>query len=1272
MALLGGTSLGGLAGGAATTRLLVVISGDSSQLTAAMAQAEGSVSGFAKNASSIGSAITRSVSLPALALSGVMTTLASSFDASLARVAALTPILDSTGLSIDQIGQQLIDFSNTVPTSAKDLADALYFAGSAGLNAATAMDVVEISAQGAAIGMGTAADISKVLVFALNNFQGAGLTATSAMDALTVAIQQGTAEPADLAIALGRLLPIAQEAGVTFQQVVGSVAQLTNLGLGARVATTSLRALFSELLAPTDAANEKLQELGITAQDVRDALVQGGPIEAFQLLEQATNGNIDALHDIIPQIRGFTAYLGLSGEQAKKAAGIFNEVQNSAGALKKAFDIVAATSPQFKFETALNQLKNAGIAIGQQMLPVFLRLAQVIGSFGQVLSSLPAPFQAVFAAMLLVAGAAGPLIKLFGVITNDGVGMFTSLKGTATAMLTMGLAAITAVGGFESLASGSRSVVSILTTAIGTFVAVKIALTGLQAAASATKLGGIVGALAGLSGGAITGIAIALGAIAVGIGLIIGKSHEFSNALHDAGTAMVEAAQAGETFNQFLQGIKDTQVSQDLREIAQSLNDLNVPTAKALPDILTKGIGTQLVGQLHSLQEQVSGSVPGFNDMVTAITRASASGQDLGAALNQAGYSSQQFFDILSGFSNNDFGDLGLTRSADAAKNLALEYGTVGDAIRKYQLETQATLAAQSLEAAGVQDLADKYGVSIPTIEQSLSNFGVTATGVGADVNETFGSMAGFAKSSASQTEAAMATAAKAVADHSEEIRQSLAESFSPLGEKIDTTLGKSVDQVIAQYQRMGTALAQESTNIVQLQQKGLPQGLVDQLIGDGPAAVAKFVNASDSQLKRLVGVYEFWLGASDDAVLAEGAHLEVKGKNNIEAFTTGMLTSSNLPQQAAFNIAKKVTTAVSSGDLQPAALDLISGFTKTLASQSHLSEAAAAKAVAAFANGLMQAKGNITNAGRAQVEQYAQGIAAASGLPKAKAAELVRQVIATFNENQSTKGAGQKVGADFTAGISLGIKSGTGAINAAAAKVTQIASGLGAAKNASSLGKQVGQSFASGLSSGAAGVAGAAKHLGQSVQAPLAASAKTASSSGKQVGSGYAKGVSAGSGAASAAGKHLGQASVAPLNSVQGAATAAGRGVGPAMAAGINAGAGAAVAAATALAARVKAAMALKGSPKVFTYYKGIELGKELGVGLDKGLRHLRPRRPALEPRLHHRGPHMGHGGRGNVTELHKHAHVRIDVHGRGGDDRQTGRAVADAVGVEIGKWMN
>ena len=124
MAVVGATgSLGGFAGGNALARLLVVFSGDTSSLDAAIARTQGSLSGFGNNAAAIGKSLTRAVTLPILAVGGAALFMASQFESAIGRIAGLTTVVDD--IPIDEIRQRLLDLAQVVPIAPEALAEAL-------------------------------------------------------------------------------------------------------------------------------------------------------------------------------------------------------------------------------------------------------------------------------------------------------------------------------------------------------------------------------------------------------------------------------------------------------------------------------------------------------------------------------------------------------------------------------------------------------------------------------------------------------------------------------------------------------------------------------------------------------------------------------------------------------------------------------------------------------------------------------------------------------------------------------------------------------------------------------------------------------------------------------------------------------------------------------------------------------------------------------------------------------------------------------------------
>lgn len=1040
MAFIGASnSLGGLGGSNAVARLLIVVSGDSSQLSASLAKAEGSLSGFKANASSIGNSLTRNLTLPLLALGGYAIKSASDFQTAVARIAGLTPFLEDAGISVEELSKSLLDMAADPQIIARpvDLANALYYAGSAGLETADAMEVVKLSAQGMSAGMGDASDITRVLIAALNNYKPTGLTVAHAMDVLTAAIQEGTAAPEEFAIALGRLLPIAKAAGISFDLVTASVAQLTNLGVPTRVATTSLRALFSELLAPTQAATQTLNEFGISARQLRDTLSTGGPVAAFQLLENAVEGNIEALHDIIPQIRGFTAYLGLTGDNAKKFSDIIEAVTHSTGKFQRAIDIVSKT-PGFQFEKGLQQLQVAAISLGTQLLPIFLDLTHVLQALGKAFLDLPAPAKQAFAALLVAGVVVGPIIKLFGALTaakeatvafsGGATQMLPTVGALGKGFLTMGISAVVAVSAFQNLANGSSSLITIATSLISTFLLVKLAIAGVAAAAQAGFLGaGILGNALVALGGAATPIAIGLAAIGTAIFFAAGASKRAQEAFNQMGEAMKSTAEDGGTLNQALNAIKDEGLRDRLKELTASVKGLGSELAvTALPKAGVL-VGGQLVQTLEDIVDAGQHASGTYKDnakelarYIPVISLAARQGTGLGKAFTEAGLDMDQFLTLVNKSDDSSRVIHGMNTEATdlvgTVINLVGSYTQFSKVMGDIQTDTENTIALHALEGGNIEKLAKRYGVSTEFMARSISEYGVTATGVLEGNVVDFGKAAGFIE----QDTGKMIGAAKELDEALTEIADSLsgaqAGSLNLFGD-LPEAVG-NFDTLIAKAQELGRVAVEQGANVRTLLERGVPSGLIEQFISEGPAMVAAFVGATTPQLNKVVYAYELAMGAIDQEILKEAAHQEGKGKSMVANFATAILSANNLTRGAGAKIVNSVGQGLAAGTVKPQALKLISSFVASLNSAKGITKKTGTEAAIAFANGI--ASGDFVGPkGKILVQQAAAGIAKNSDLTKAEARKLIIGFATSMDEHKSkAQKAGGRVGRTANAGI--------------------------------------------------------------------------------------------------------------------------------------------------------------------------------------------------------------------------------------------------------------
>jgi TP901 family phage tail tape measure protein len=300
---------------------------------------------------------------------------------------AFTKIAAISNASAGEIAkwkEEVLDLAGETAKSPKELADALFFLASAGLKSSQIMPALEASAKGAAVGLGETADVANIVASTLNAYAGAGLKAAQVTDTLVAAVREGRAEPQEFATALGRILPIASAAGISFSDVAASLAGLSNIGLDVNEGVTAMRGLFQALVAPTDTAATAMKGVGLSAQDLLDSLQQDGLIATIRMLDSAVKKNtgsqseyMGVLRDIVPNVRSLTGLLGLTTQEAERVNSVFNRVRESTGSLGEAM-ATTAESPGFKLRQAITELGVAMIQLGDIIIPALVAVVEFI------------------------------------------------------------------------------------------------------------------------------------------------------------------------------------------------------------------------------------------------------------------------------------------------------------------------------------------------------------------------------------------------------------------------------------------------------------------------------------------------------------------------------------------------------------------------------------------------------------------------------------------------------------------------------------------------------------------------------------------------------------------------------------------------------------------------------------------------------------------------------------------------------------------------------
>lgn len=289
---------------------------------------------------------------------------ASQFETTFSRIQGLVGLTTS---EIDELQEAARRLGPQFGKSGNEAAEALFFITSSGLRGADAINVLEAALKGSAIGLGDMTSLANAATAAMNTYGPAVLSGTDAVDALAEAVRLGQFAPEELAGALGRVIPIANELGVSFQETTGLIAGLTRGGLNASEAVTGVRGAMQAFIKPTQEAKKVMQDYGLTSEDVAKSIEQDGFLSTLIKLREAFGDNEEDFTRVIGSIEGLSAVLSLTGANVAVNTDIIAQMTDGVGILDDAMALTAETA-QFKFDAAMATAKDSLLEIGTAIL----------------------------------------------------------------------------------------------------------------------------------------------------------------------------------------------------------------------------------------------------------------------------------------------------------------------------------------------------------------------------------------------------------------------------------------------------------------------------------------------------------------------------------------------------------------------------------------------------------------------------------------------------------------------------------------------------------------------------------------------------------------------------------------------------------------------------------------------------------------------------------------------------------------------------------------
>jgi TP901 family phage tail tape measure protein len=473
--------------------LRVLLTADTAEFDSAMKKVGGAASQFEKDfkkigqqATQVGAALTRTLTVPLVGLGAGALKLAADFESSFAGV---RKTVDATEPEFAQMAQAFRNLSKEIPVNVNELARLGEAAGALDIPKENIVDFARVMAMLGVTTNVTSDQAATAIAKIQTQFRAAGKETENFASTLVHLGNNGASTEAEILELAERLASAGQAAGLSQPQVLGFAAAMANVGINAEAGGTALSRTFNEINVAVATGSEELAGFARVAKMSTTQFAEAfrkdaaGAMEAFiKGLGQveAEGGNlIVTLEELgIKEIRQSDTLrrLALNTDNVTKSLQDANTgwTQNTA----------LVTEARERFKTTESQLKllwqriqDVGITLGNALLPALNSAIRVMDGFipmvdaaAKGFAAMPTPIQATAIAIAGLTAAAGPAIWGLGqlALASSAIGGAFKEGAIGAIALKNGIAAIAFV----------TSPIGIAITAIGTLAAAWASFTG--------------------------------------------------------------------------------------------------------------------------------------------------------------------------------------------------------------------------------------------------------------------------------------------------------------------------------------------------------------------------------------------------------------------------------------------------------------------------------------------------------------------------------------------------------------------------------------------------------------------------------------------------------------------------------------------------------------------------------------------------------------------------------------------------------------------------
>lgn len=408
-----------------------------------------------------------SISAPLMGIGAIAVNSARQFETAFVNIGTL---VDNDTKKIAEFEKGVKALLKEVPKSSEDLGASAYNIVSAGITDTTeALNVLKSSSKLAIAGLGETGEAVDIITSAINAFGKNASESDKIADTFFKGVQAGKTTVSELARGFGAVAPVANEIGVSFEELIANVASLTTTGLKASEGYRQIRQVMVGLIKPTADLQKVMELAGIT--NVKSEISANGLNQTLLKLRTTAEANGIAFDTAFGSVEAMNASLALTGDIGNTANATLENIKNGSDSVTEAFENQTKTLDN-QYQLLKNNLNVTMGDLGKSILPMVVTAVKLLTNIVRVLgetwlSLSPVIQNAVVILSSLVAGF-GVMLVVVGSAMKAVIALHTAFTGIATIMPILKSLNLALNGSFTAM----LSTIGILTAKIVALVAV--------------------------------------------------------------------------------------------------------------------------------------------------------------------------------------------------------------------------------------------------------------------------------------------------------------------------------------------------------------------------------------------------------------------------------------------------------------------------------------------------------------------------------------------------------------------------------------------------------------------------------------------------------------------------------------------------------------------------------------------------------------------------------------------------------------------------------